>query len=402
MKQEHEMTPGVLVSYVKAPDVLVPSVATREMKDAAIEELERQGFDCQDFVVQPVYQAMIAAASAPAPAPVERNQCDGCQAGIPVENGMHRMGKPDGYPDLMACTADRYGSAPVEPATDKDSLLVEQLWAVHAQAPDELYPAFNREDAEKHAAALNALSVNCDIKVSAVVVESPWPAAEHWKYLAEQEREHSEQFVDADAIFPKAAPVERVEQEAEELDSRLRAAGMTGVAELLKGAPLDAFIKHAGVNDLGSLLQWAEMRRAECLRATARYDLGEKPEDDDMYEWTVAHCAAFTELHVNLRAAIATPQPAPTAAQAVAGLVEALSELKSLRRAYCDSSTGRRDTSAPSHAETIAISELLIGLDDKYEDDAREAIFAYADQRASVALDRAIDALAAHQQREGE
>ena len=164
MKQEHEMTPGVLVSDGKIPDVLVPSVATREMKDAALAELERQGFDCQDFVVQPVYQAMLSAA----PAPVER-------------------------------------------ATDKESLSVDQLWAVHAQGPDELYPAFNRDDAEKHAAALNALSANCDIKVSAVVVESPWPHVDHWKYLAEQEREHAEQFVDVDAIFPKAAPVERVE-----------------------------------------------------------------------------------------------------------------------------------------------------------------------------------------------
>lgn len=26
------------------------------------------------------------------------------------------------------------------------------LWAVHAQGPDELYAAFSREDAEKHAA----------------------------------------------------------------------------------------------------------------------------------------------------------------------------------------------------------------------------------------------------------
>lgn len=52
--------------------VCVPDVATREMKDAALAELERQGFDCQDFVVQPVYQAMIAAA----PAPVERVDLD--------------------------------------------------------------------------------------------------------------------------------------------------------------------------------------------------------------------------------------------------------------------------------------------------------------------------------------
>jgi len=53
--------------------VCVPDVATREMKDAALAELERQGFDCQDFVVQPVYQAMLAAA----PAPVERLATDG-------------------------------------------------------------------------------------------------------------------------------------------------------------------------------------------------------------------------------------------------------------------------------------------------------------------------------------
>ncbi|MFA7943034.1 hypothetical protein ACEK06_11290 [Pseudomonas brenneri] len=42
------------------------------------------------------------------PAEVERNQCDGCQAGIPVVNGAHRMGKPDGYPDTMSCTAKMY------------------------------------------------------------------------------------------------------------------------------------------------------------------------------------------------------------------------------------------------------------------------------------------------------
>ncbi|NNB67623.1 hypothetical protein [Pseudomonas fluorescens] len=42
------------------------------------------------------------------PADGQRNQCDGCQAGIPVVNGAHRMGKPDGYPDTMSCTAKLY------------------------------------------------------------------------------------------------------------------------------------------------------------------------------------------------------------------------------------------------------------------------------------------------------
>lgn len=41
-----------------------------------------------------------------------RNQCDGCQAGVPAVNGLHRMGKPGGYADLMACTAPLYKSDP--------------------------------------------------------------------------------------------------------------------------------------------------------------------------------------------------------------------------------------------------------------------------------------------------
>ncbi len=103
--------------------------------------------------------------------------------------------------------------------------------------------------------------------------------------------------------FLTDTPAPEVRQD-ESLDDRLKQAGMLSVAELLKGAPLDAFIKHAGVHDLATLLQWAEMRRGECLRMMARYDLGEKDKGDDLYEWTVAHCAVFTELHVNLRAAL--------------------------------------------------------------------------------------------------
>jgi hypothetical protein len=150
---------------------------------------------------------------------------------------------------------------------------------------------------------------------------------------------------------------------------------MTGVAELLKGAPLDAFIKHAGVNDLGSLLQWAEMRRAECLRAMAQYDLGEKDKSDDMYEWTVAHCAAFTELHVNLRAAIATPQSAAPAPD-VAGLVEAL-------EAIADPITALHKRLAPGEKLDGAMAVTLTADPWHYRKIA-------------------IDALAAHQQREGE
>ncbi|HHM9413758.1 TPA: hypothetical protein ACRMRY_003876 [Pseudomonas aeruginosa] len=74
---------------------------------------------------------------------------------------------------------------PAHPAAERS-----ELWAVHAQGPDELYAAFTREDAEKHAAELNALPMPEGIAVGAVVVPSPWPAVQHWQYLAEQEQDH--------------------------------------------------------------------------------------------------------------------------------------------------------------------------------------------------------------------
>lgn len=38
------------------------------------------------------------------------NQCDGCMAGIPLVNGLHRMGKEGGYSDPMSCTKKLYES----------------------------------------------------------------------------------------------------------------------------------------------------------------------------------------------------------------------------------------------------------------------------------------------------
>lgn len=36
------------------------------------------------------------------------NQCDGCQAGIPLINGSHRMGEEGGYSNPMRCTKHLY------------------------------------------------------------------------------------------------------------------------------------------------------------------------------------------------------------------------------------------------------------------------------------------------------
>lgn len=68
-----------------------------------------------------------------------------------------------------------------------------ELWAVHVEGPDDLYAAFSREDAERHASELNAIQIpELGVSISAVVIPSPWGAVEHWQYLAEQEREHVE------------------------------------------------------------------------------------------------------------------------------------------------------------------------------------------------------------------
>lgn len=93
---------------------LVPFPPTPEMVSAA--EDAYMPFGDMELALR---MAILAA-----PAPVERNQCDGCQAGIPVENGRHRMGKPGRYPDLMLCTADRYSTP--QPAAPDVAGLVHQ------------------------------------------------------------------------------------------------------------------------------------------------------------------------------------------------------------------------------------------------------------------------------------
>ncbi|HEJ6106655.1 TPA: hypothetical protein SL808_001391 [Pseudomonas aeruginosa] len=105
-----------------------------------------------------------------------------------------------------------------------------ELWAVHAQGPDELYAAFTREDAEKHAAELNALPMPEGIAVGAVVVPSPWPEAEHWKYLAEQERDHKSE------IAVRLRQFERICEglPKDSIDGGWTVQGIRGYAKLLE------------------------------------------------------------------------------------------------------------------------------------------------------------------------
>ncbi|MFL1449212.1 hypothetical protein ACI77O_12525 [Pseudomonas tritici] len=98
----------------------------------------------------------------------------------------------------------------------------------------------------------------------------------------------------------------------QELEVRMQAAGMFSVVQLLTGAPMDVFIKHTGVNDLPSFLEWTKTRRGEFLKLQARLELADR-QKDDLYEWVISHCAVFSEVMINLRAAMegCKPQPRP-------------------------------------------------------------------------------------------
>lgn len=103
-------------------------------------------------------------------------------------------------------------------------------------------------------------------------------------------------------LAPGPTPAAKID-DGEQLAARMKAAGMMPISEMLARGPLDGFIKHAGVNDLTSFGQWIEMRRRSCSEMSARFQL-DKREDDELYEWVVAHAAVFGEVHVNFKAAI--------------------------------------------------------------------------------------------------
>ena len=90
----------------------------------------------------------------------------------------------------------------------------------------------------------------------------------------------------------------------QDLDTRMKAAGMIPLSEILKGSPMDAFLAHAGVVDIDSFGEWLEVRYEEMMRMRVRMELKGSPEEDEMYEWVFSHSAVLREVIVNFRAAL--------------------------------------------------------------------------------------------------
>ena len=62
---------------------------------------------------------------------MENNQCDGCIAGIPVdENGSHRMGQGT-YPDFMGCQKNKYNKIKIEQSTKHPQGIVRAIEVIY-------------------------------------------------------------------------------------------------------------------------------------------------------------------------------------------------------------------------------------------------------------------------------
>lgn len=90
------------------------------------------------------------------------------------------------------------------------------------------------------------------------------------------------------------------------LDEELKAAGFLTVEEALSEAH-NRFHVHAGVKDLETFMQWLEMRTKEMSEMKARMIL-DKKDETELFEWVLSYCAAFNEVRVNLKAALANSQ----------------------------------------------------------------------------------------------
>ena len=88
-----------------------------------------------------------------------------------------------------------------------------------------------------------------------------------------------------------------------DLDSRMIAAGMIPVSEMLDKSPLGRFGVHAGIKDLESFEHWLKMRYEEMLRARMSLELEGNHEEDEMFEWYFSYAAALGEVLANFRVA---------------------------------------------------------------------------------------------------
>lgn len=123
---------------------------------------------------------------------------------------------------------------------------------------------------------------------------------QNWRHLTTSEQH---------ARLNEAASVLRLlKPDESDLNARMKAAGMFSLTELLAGTPIDLFRAHQGISTFAHFEEWVAMKRRQFETMRARYLVGEKSQDDELYEWVFAHAAVFGDIDVNLRALKARQQ----------------------------------------------------------------------------------------------
>lgn len=108
---------------------------------------------------------------------------------------------------------------------------------------------------------------------------------------------------------PRADSAERTA--GKDLNDRLRAAGMFTIPEMMGETPLTRWQTHAAMTSLDAFEWWLEAQVRQYLTMKAEYEIGDKPKDDELYEWVLAHSGAFHVIRTNFRAAKAATPPRP-------------------------------------------------------------------------------------------
>jgi len=131
----------------------------------------------------------------------------------------------------------------------------------------------------------------------------------------------------------EATPSEGAEDTT--LNARLKAAGMFTVPEMLGVTPLTKWIVPFGMKTLEDYAAWLDRRVAEFLRMKAGYELGDKPKDDELYEWVLAHSGALSEARTIFKAVYA-PAARPAGEDAPREVIKAKAAEHRASAAECD------------------------------------------------------------------
>jgi hypothetical protein len=87
-----------------------------------------------------------------------------------------------------------------------------------------------------------------------------------------------------------------------DLDSKMIAAGMIPLSQMLESNPLGKYTVNKDVDTVELFEQWLDMRFEEMMEMKARILITQKEDDHDLYEWVLSHATVLGEIRAQFRA----------------------------------------------------------------------------------------------------